>query len=130
MGLRITRKVEYLPAEKRLDFVIGFAGWFVLNVLIWVVASLVSTVMSVTYFAVYPNLQGASSLAGSVFTVLNGCVGLGLPVVANLGGLIYFGVVRRWIALGALSAFGLSALCVLCVGIFVAVLCLNIIPQR
>jgi hypothetical protein len=129
LSFHITRKVEYSTSEKRLDFIIGFVGWFVLNFLLFVLTTALSTFFSLLYFSIYSSFQAAGSVVGTVYGILNVCLGFGLPAIVNIGGLIYFAVARRWIALGALSAFGLSVLCVLLAGIIIAVLCLNI-PQR
>ena len=79
--MNLTRRAYVTRSEKTKDFVIGLMGWILLNlVVVWVGHMLAAWVPS--------NL---------------------LIVVINLGLLIYFGLTRHWIALGALLA------CVVCV---------------
>lgn len=104
--------------EKIRDFLIGFVGWFVLNGFLtgigWAVTVGLGTLLSRLSF----NSDSAQTLLGAVGLVVN-C----LPWLINIGLLIYFGLTRYWIALGALAAFGAVLFLLLCVAVVVWVMC-------
>jgi hypothetical protein len=120
------KRKEYLTRrDKIVDFVIGFAGFFVLN--------------AATYLLIYAifillDIVIDFGPGGTNETVQQGInifvVGI-LPWVINVSFLAFGAWWRSWIAIGALSAFGfllfvLSVLKIL-IGVCVTVGCLAII---
>lgn len=102
------RKTYETRQEKRRDFWIGFAGWFVVNALLAGLITAASSLMSSL------NLEGA--FGEDVYSILLALLGL-LPLLINVGGLIFLGFTRKWMALGALTALGVVLLLVLCAGL-------------
>ena len=106
--MKLERKVYTTRSEKVLDFVIGFVGWFLVNGLlygcsIWVLQSI------------------DSSSSQSLPALLLGL----LPLLINIGALIFFAFTRRWIALGMLAAFALVLVGVLLLGLVFYAICFN-----
>jgi hypothetical protein len=106
--MKLERKVYTTRNEKVLDFVPGFIGWFLVNGLLYGCSILM--------------LQSlASSAPDSIAALLLGL----LPLLINIGALIFFAFTRRWIALGILAAFALVLVGVLLIGIVIYVICYN-----
>jgi hypothetical protein len=106
--MKLERKVYTTRNEKVLDFVIGFVGWFLVNGLLYGCSILI--------------LQGMdSSTSDSILALLLGLI----PLLVNIGALIFFAFTRRWIALGILAAFALVLVGVLLIGIVLYVICFN-----
>jgi hypothetical protein len=103
------RKVYTTRNEKVIDFVIGFLGWFLVNGMLYVLLVLILQ-------------QLPSDTQGSSIAVLLGA----LPLLINIGALILFGFVRRWIAFGALAAFALSLVTILVIGLLVYAVCFSL----
>ncbi|MBK9944641.1 MAG: hypothetical protein IPP13_23855 [Kouleothrix sp.] len=103
--MNFTRKAYTTRNEKILDFVIGFLGWFLLNGLLY--AGVIGITSTVT-------------MSDSIGIIL-----LTLPLLINIGLLIFLGFWRRWIALGALVAFALLLLAALVIGILVYAICFS-----
>ncbi len=118
--MNLTRKTYTTRREKTIDFVLGFVGWFVLNALLigigWLVAVGLGALLSQTQSP--DSTTAIEPLLGVLAVVIN-C----LPWLINIGLLIYFGLTRYWIALGALAAFGAVLFVLLCVAIVVGVMC-------
>lgn len=108
-------KVYATRGEKVRDFLIGFVGWFLLNVLFGLLASLPITLTSGA-----PVSEPLDSILGGLSVALY-C----LPWIVNLGLIVLFLVRRRWIAFGMLGAFGAVLLCVIIAGVAVAVVCFS-----
>ncbi|MBI1877618.1 MAG: hypothetical protein HYR94_05205 [Chloroflexi bacterium] len=89
------------PSLKRRDFVIGLVGWFVINSLIW--------------FAIGVWDAQLENLLSRVIVMLS------TPI--NIIALIILAFTRRWIALGALTAFAANLLIALVMGLILAVTC-------
>jgi hypothetical protein len=104
--MNLSRKIYTTRREKVIDFIVGFLGWFFINGLLYTLL-----VFLIGQFS--PDAQ--SSLA----VVLLGL----LPLLINIGALIYFGFTRRWIALGALAAFAAVLLLALLLGLLVYAIC-------
>ncbi|MGH2522153.1 MAG: hypothetical protein ACRDH2_06585 [Anaerolineales bacterium] len=118
--MNLTRKTYLTRNEKIIDFVIGFVGWFVVNsVLGGIVGVGLGLLGSLTANSADPTLQ---NIVGVVSLALN-CI----PLIINLGALVYFALTRYWIALGALAAFGLVLVAVICAAVFLGVACLVIL---
>jgi hypothetical protein len=106
--MKQTSKVYTTRSEKVLDFVIGFIGWFMVNGLMY-------TLLVQLLGLAEPDTQ--SSLAVLVLLVL--------PLVINVAAMIFFGFARRWVALGALAAFGSLLALVVVLGVLAAAFCFN-----
>jgi hypothetical protein len=116
--MRLPRKIYTTRTEKTLDFLIGFIGWWVLNLLLTAVQ--------------YGVLVGATSLTDTtgplapILANLPTLISL-LGLVLNIVLIIALAFVRHWIALGLLAGFASALLLVLCLGIVVGVACLVIL---
>ena len=114
--MKLTRHTYTSRNEKVVDLIIGFVGWFLLNGLL---AGLIGA-------AIYGLSTLPSSPSGASDQALLGLVGLAincLPWLINLGLLIYFGLTRYWIALGALAAFGALIVLVVCASLVFLAYC-------
>ena len=100
MPIKIKSKTYETKEEKRRDFLIGFGGWFVVNVLLlWLGQNSAVRV-------------GDEYVIWFVVNVL--LLSLGLrALLINIAGLIYLGFTRKWVAFGALAAIGVVLLLVL-----------------
>jgi hypothetical protein len=104
--MNLSRKIYTTRREKVVDFVIGFIGWFFINgVLYALLVAIISQLPTDAQDSIAASLLGA------------------LPLLINIGALIYFGFTRRWIALGALAAFGAVLLLALLLGLLVYAVC-------
>lgn len=103
--MKLEQKTYETHGEKRRDFLIGFGGWFGINaallVLGWIASALVHSLLG-------PIVSRAT--ADVIVTIIAWLV----PLLINVGGLIYLGFTRKWMALGALAAIGVVLLLVLC----------------
>lgn len=116
------RRHEYMgPEERRRDLIIGFVGWWVVNILLTLVQGLV--------YSQLVRVQSEDSGVQTLVTLATGIAAL-VPWVVNIGGLIYFALTRSRIALGALAAFGVAALIVVCLGLLVAAACFVLTQQH
>ncbi|HNP88854.1 MAG: hypothetical protein JST60_17880 [Chloroflexi bacterium SZAS-1] len=106
--MKFTRKEYTNRNEKVLDFVIGFLGWYLLNALLYG-----GTITLLSMFD-SSNSQNVAALGL-----------LALPLLLNIGALVGLGMWRRWIAFGALAAFGIALLMVLILGILIYAVCYN-----
>ena len=106
--MKLERKVYTTRNEKVLDFVIGFVGWFLVNGLLYGCSILILQAVD-------------SSTSDSILALLLGLI----PLLVNIGALIFFAFTRRWIALGILAAFALVLVGVLLIGIVLYVICFN-----
>jgi len=117
--MKLTRHTYATRNEKTVDFILGFVGWFVLNGLL---AGLIgAAVFGLSTLPSSPSGSGddtAQALLGLVALAIN-C----LPWLINLGLLIYFGLTRYWIALGALAAFGVLIVLVVCASLVFLAYC-------
>ncbi len=104
--MKLTRKIYATRNEKILDFVIGFVGWCLINGLMYA--------CSLT-FLTYVGVQ-EDSLSIALLVV---------PLIVNIIALIFLGMTRRWIALGALAAFALLLLGTLVIGLLIYAICFN-----
>jgi len=106
--MKLERKVYTTRKVKVIDFVLGFAGWFLVNGLLYGCSILILQAMD-------------SSTSDSVLALLLGLI----PLLVNIAALIFFAFTRRWIALGILAAFALVLVGVLLIGIVLYVICFN-----
>jgi hypothetical protein len=106
--MKLESKVYTTRNEKVIDFVLGFVGWFLVNGLLYGCSIAVLQAM-------------ASGTPDSIPVLLLGL----LPLLINIGALIFFAFTRRWIALGILAAFALVLVGVLLLGLVFYVICYN-----
>lgn len=99
-----------LAADKTDEFIIGFAGWFVIN----------SLILSVMELSLRHRLRSASSVYIGLIAILDlrdsdpfYVIGGWLVFLINITALIYLSFTRRNIALGVVTAFLVSFLFVL-----------------
>lgn len=107
--MRLTRKVYTTRNEKIIDFAIGFVGWFLVN-----------GVLYACLIPIYSRLPTPDS-QGSVAALML----LALPLLINIGLLVLLAFTRRWIALGALAAFGLLLIGTLVLGLLAYAVCFS-----
>ena len=89
------------PTDNRKDFIYGFIGFFALNLILFLIlAALVSALN------VLPKGGRAEDIGNNAFAFALFC----LPILANIGALIYFLFKRRAVALGGIV--GLIVVCV------------------
>jgi hypothetical protein len=116
--MKLSRKEYTSDEEKKKDFWIGFAVWFILNVVLCLlqlgagalVAGLASTI---------EQGGGASETLISAFSLVTSL----LPWVINIGLMIYFALTRSQIALGMLAAFGAALVLVIVAGVLLTTAC-------
>jgi len=106
--MKLERKVYATRSEKVLDFVLGFAGWFLVNGLLYGCSLYILQAMPFNSY-------------DSPLALLLGL----LPLLLNIAALIFFAFTRRWIALGILAAFALVLVGVLLLGLVFYVICYN-----
>lgn len=106
--MKLTPKIYTTRNEKILDFVIGFVGWYVLN--------------GVLYAALIFIVQ---AMPGDSQDSVVGLMLVGLPLLINIVALTLLAFTRRWIALGALAAFGLLLVGALILGLFIYAVCFS-----
>lgn len=94
-----TPKVYETEAERRRDFIIGFIGWFILNIIFSACVGVISAFVNGAIGSV------TDPVTYDTITTFFGLFITCLPLLLNVGGIIYFGFTRSWIALGALAAF-------------------------
>ncbi len=117
--MKLTSKVYSTPEEKKRDFWRGFWLWWGLNILL----AILSTGGTIMLSGLAYNSSNASSALISILSTLAGLV----PLVINIGLLIYFALTRSQIALGMLVAFGAALALVIVLGIIFTVACFVIL---
>jgi hypothetical protein len=121
--MKLTRHEYATQSAKRNDFIIGFLAWYALNLVLWAVVGIMAGVVFSILPPQFEPTQNTNST--TLWFAATSVITCGLPLLLNLGALLYFGRTRRWIALGALAAFAVVLLFILIVGLIVAVLCFN-----
>ncbi|MFQ5611520.1 MAG: hypothetical protein ACE5H9_05250 [Anaerolineae bacterium] len=117
--MALTRKTYETRNEKVIDFVIGFAGWFIGNGLLWLGFGLVFGLV-----AEAGPIAGDQDLQEVLIAIL-GC----LPLLINAAVLIYFAFTRHWIALGLLAAFGILLVLALLAALVLGATCFVLLSQ-
>ncbi len=115
--MKLTRAIYDTPAQKTLDFIIGYLSWFVINTVangaLYLVPSLIIPVLSSA-----TGYEAIQSILGGLFLVCNLLV-----LLLNIGALIYFAFTRYWIALGALAAFATLLVLAICASLLFLTAC-------
>lgn len=106
--MKLDSKVYTTRNEKVRDFVFGSFGWFLVNGILYSCSVVILQAMD-------------SSAPQSTPALLLGI----LPLLINIGALIYFAFTRRWVALGMLAAFALVLVGVLLLGLVFYAICYN-----
>lgn len=117
--MNFSRKEYTSEAEKKKDFWIGFAGWFIGNIILCLLQFLGSTLVLGLVGAFD---QGNTDLSGAAVNAISILLSV-LPWLLNLGLLIFFAVTRTQIALGMLVAFAVSIALVILAGVVLTVAC-------
>jgi hypothetical protein len=118
----LTRKEYTDPAEKKRDFWIGFGLFFGLNITLSLCYYGFIFVAAAAYD--YSNFDDLS-LINSILDVL-GLITQILPLVVNIGLLIYFGRTRSQVAMGMLTAFSVMLVLSLLAGVATSVFCFSL----
>ncbi len=116
--MNLQRKVYETKNEKVIDFLIGFFGWFIINTLLGILQIGILAGLSATF----EGTANGEQIIGMIGLVIS-CI----PLILNIGVIIYFAFTRYWIALGALLAFAFSLLLVVLLFIFFLVACFILI---
>jgi len=114
----LTRKEYTDPAEKKRDFWIGVAIFFVLNI----VLTLCQWGVGIGVFTAAPDALNSDFMSSPLFTILSWGLTL-LPWVINIALVIYFALTRSQIALGMVAGFGIALAIVICLGVIFTVWC-------
>jgi hypothetical protein len=114
--------------QKLVDFLLGFFGWYIINLVLFIALALLSGVVS---GAVSESLldAGIDPVTATDAIGIAGLVLQCLVLVANVGTLFYFGFTRYWIALGELAAFAFALLLVLCAALVFGAFCFVMLNQ-
>lgn len=116
--MKLTRKEYTDPAEKKKDFWLGVGLWFGLNIIlslcVWGANAMLLTGIS--------SSGDSSSTAYDLYSILSAILGC-LPLLINIGLIIYFAFTRSQIALGMLAGFGIALLITICLGVIFTVWC-------
>jgi hypothetical protein len=112
--MQLKGKTYTTRGEKAVDFFLGFAGWWVLNL----AGLAVQTAMGFWAISLANDRGPLASLLGNL-TGLLGLLGFALSIVA----IAVFAFIRHWISLGALAGFASALLLVLCAGLAVMAVC-------
>src|SRR5262245_3589587 len=107
--MKFERKEYEANGEKQLDFIIGIAIWIVANGL-FVAGFFLFSSLSVSVNQIdEPALYTVASIGILICTVG--------PFLANIAGIIFLAIYRRWMAFGMLSAIGAMLFLVMCLGV-------------
>ncbi|HMS00760.1 MAG TPA: hypothetical protein PKK96_00095 [Anaerolineales bacterium] len=114
----LTRKEYIDPAEKKRDFWIGVAIFFVLNI----VLTLCQWGLGFGLLSAPSNFAGTDSASSTLASIFYLVFALA-PWVINIGLIIYFAFTRSQIALGMVAGFGIALAIVICLGVIFTVWC-------
>ena len=84
LGIVLPKRLPLSRNEKIRDFLIGFFGWWIVNVLLWVISP----------------VDPSGQLPGEIFNFIV------LPI--NIIVLIFLAFRRRWVALGVLATYAVN----------------------
>ena len=113
--MNLTRREYETKGEKQVDFIIGIAIWIVANGLFMAGFFALSSLSVSVNQVDDPALYTAVSIGILVCTVG--------PFLANIGGIIFLAIYRRWMAFGMLSAIGALMVLVMCLGVVLIGVC-------
>ena len=114
----LTRKAYTGPAEKKRDFWRGVGLFFGLNIVMALCSWGASAALAnMTYTPNGPNDQLVT-----VYPVVSFVLGV-IPLLINIGLIVFFAFTRSQIALGMLAGFGIALLLSIILGVIFAVAC-------
>jgi hypothetical protein len=116
--LKLTRKEYTDPAEKKRDFWRGVGLWFGLNILLALCSWGAST--AINNRAYTPD--GPNPQLVDILPLVSFMLGF-IPLIINIGLLLFFAFTRSQISLGMLAAFGIALLITIVLGVISAVAC-------
>jgi hypothetical protein len=116
--LKLTRKEYTDPAEKKKDFWRGVGLWFGLNIILALCSWGAST--AINYRAYTP--EGPNPQLVAILPLVSFMLGF-IPLLINIGLILFFAFTRSQIALGMLAAFGIALLITIILGVIAAVAC-------
>ena len=114
----LTRKEYTDPADKKRDFWIGVAIFFVLNI----VLTLCQWGLGAGFYAASPSIVDSNFPSSPLFSILSWVLLL-MPWVINIALVVYFALTRSQIALGMVAGFGIALAIVICLGVLFTVWC-------
>jgi hypothetical protein len=110
--MKLKRKVYQTRREKRIDFFIGFFGWYVVNAMAFIIVSAIGSIADGVFG------PGVTSEAAQYIL-------LALPLVLNVVAIVLLALSRTWISLGILAAIGAAFLVVLVGGLLLMAVCFS-----
>lgn len=116
--MKLEKKEYANRAEKRKDFAIGVGLFLGFNVLLLLISSVVLGLAAVP-------MSGLDEETGSIIILVLTCLTYVVPILANLGLLIYFTLTRTWIALGMLGTFAFLVLLGMVAGVIFSIICFS-----
>jgi len=118
----LTRKEYTSPAEKKKDFWLGVGLWFGLNILMtlcsWGISALLFSALS----------SGNYDTSFDIYSIVSLVLGT-LPLLINIGLIVYFAFTRSQIALVMLAGFGIALLSVVCLCVIFTEACFVILSN-
>lgn len=118
--MKLTRKNYETRNQKIVDFIIGFIGFMILNGVLGGIGQLLSALLTVP-------LSRLNSNSTDLIYGIVGLIAICTPLVINIGAIIFFAFTRYWIALGALTAFAVGLIIVICISIFLLATCFGLL---
>lgn len=116
--MALKQKIYETEAEKKKDRGIGIAIFFGLNILM----GLCSWGLRAAMFGVTYTPDGTNTALADIVPVIS-CVLGALPLLINIGLIVYFAFTRSQVALGMLAGFGIALLITLCLGLIFTAYC-------
>jgi hypothetical protein len=113
--MNVSRHTYETSTEKTIDFLMGFVGWWVANVVFAAITQFVVPLVSLP-------LNNADPSLAPLFTVISLALSC-LPLLVNVAAIVAFAFTRYWVALGALAGFGSALVIALCIGLVVGAIC-------
>lgn len=114
----LKQKIYEAAAEKKKDFWLGVGLFFGLNI----VLALCSWGLTAAMFSVMYAPDGTNTMLADIYPTIS-CVLGALPLIVNIGLIIYFAATRSQIALGMLAGFGIAFVIVICLGVIFMTVC-------
>ena len=122
----LARKIYQTREQKRNDFIIGLVGWPAGNMILWIGVQVSGSIAGMLIGELARSIAADSWIpiqaVGDILAVGN-ILCAALPLLINVVLLIYLGVTRRWIALGALTILGGLLLLAVCLAGIVGGIC-------
>ncbi len=116
--MKLKPKIYETTPEKKKDFWIGVGLFFGLNILM----SLCGLGLSVGMTSMMYTPDGTTTALADVYPAVS-CILGALPLLINIGLIVYFAFTRTQIALGMVAGFGIAFLLTLCLGLIFTAWC-------